>query len=83
MRKYLNNFNDLFFDNLQYNIIDQCFTQKDEVINDFNLEAHIKQSVEMLLMSELNERGLKQFLNQSKNSILTRFCEETENLRIF
>jgi hypothetical protein len=81
--QYLNDFNDLFFDNLQYNIIDQCFTQKDEVINDFNLEAHIKQSVEMLLMSELNERGLKQFLNQSKNSILTRFCEETENLRIF
>lgn len=81
--QYLNNFNDLFFDNLQYNIIDQCFTQKDEVINDFNLEAHIKQSVEMLLMSELNERGLKQFLTQSKNSILTRFCEETENLRIF
>jgi hypothetical protein len=81
--QYLNDFNDLFFDNLQYNIIDQCFTQKDEIINDFNLEAHIKQSVEMLLMSELNERGLKQFLNQSKNSILTRFCEETENLRIF
>jgi len=81
--QYLNDFNDLFFDNLQYNIINQCFTQKDEIINDFNLEAHIKQSIEMLLMSELNERGLKQFLNQSKNSILTRFCEETENLRIF
>lgn len=81
--QYLNNFNDMFFDNLEYNIIDQCFTQKDEIINDFNLEAHIKQSIEMLLMSELNERGLKQFLNQSKNSILTKFCEETENLRIF
>ena len=81
--QYLNDFNDLFFDNLQYNIVDQSFTQKDEVINDFNLEAHIKQSIEMLLMSELNERGLRQFLTQSKNSILTRFCEETENARIF
>jgi hypothetical protein len=81
--QYLNDFNDLFFDNLEYNIVNQCFSQKDEIINDFNLEAHIKQSIEMLLMSELNERGLKQFLNQSKNSILTKFCEETENLRIF
>lgn len=81
--QYLNDFNDLFFDNLEYNIIDQRFTQKDEIINDFNLEAHIKQSIEMLLMSELNERGLKQFLNTSKNAILTKFCEETENLRIF
>jgi hypothetical protein len=81
--QYLKDFNDIFFDNLQYNIVDQCFVQKDELINDFNLEAHVRQSIEMLLMSELNERGLKQFLNQSKSSILTKFCEETENLRIF
>ena len=80
--QYLNNFNDMFFDGLQYNIVDQSFVQKDEIIPNFNLEAHVRQTIDMLLISNLNERGIRQFLTPSKTQILTKFCEETENQRV-
>jgi hypothetical protein len=80
--KYLKDFNDIFFDNLQYDIVSQQFMQKENIINDFDLEAHIRQSIEMLLISNLNERNIRQFLTPSKTQILTKFCEETENQRV-
>ncbi len=80
--KYLSNFNDLFFDNLQYDIVGQQFVQKENIINDFDLEAHIRQTIDMLLISNLNERVIRQFLTPSKTQILTKFCEETENQRV-
>lgn len=78
----LNSFNAMYFDDLSYNIVDQKFIQNKEIINDFDLFSHIRQSINMLIKSNLNEKKVQKFLDSDKSEILDKFCKEIENKRV-
>lgn len=77
----LANFDKMYFDNLIYNISNQKFEQKKDIITDFELKGHIRQTIQMVELSFLNEKGVK-FLNQSKNNLMVKFIDNLENKRI-
>ena len=77
----LANFDKMYFDNLQYNISNQKFEQKKDIITDFELKGHIRQAIQMVELSFLNEKEAK-FLNQSKNELMVKFIDNLENKRI-